>query len=286
MLKILNSKIDKSVNFVEEQLKGFLESRFVRREKKHFICYLSSHTGCFLNCKFCHLTTTNQTSFISSTHNDFISQAINVFKHYKTQKEENAQEVRFSFMARGEPLLNKTILKNADDLFIDLGKMAKNENLRCKFNISTILPNALNKELTEIFKFIHPTIYYSLYSLNPDFREKWLPNALNPEEAFRLLKDYQSFSKKIIKIHFSFIKDENDNIENIKEICDALNRHKILAEFNLVRYNPYSINQGEESTTKVIQRNLDYIKDNFKGLVKEIPRVGPDIYASCGMFSL
>jgi len=38
-LKILNSEIDNSVNFVEEQLIGFLESRFVRKCDDYFIAY-------------------------------------------------------------------------------------------------------------------------------------------------------------------------------------------------------------------------------------------------------
>jgi hypothetical protein len=40
-LKVLNSQIDRSVNFVEEQLVGFLESRFVRKCDEYFIAYLS-----------------------------------------------------------------------------------------------------------------------------------------------------------------------------------------------------------------------------------------------------
>ena len=31
-LQVLNSQIDPSVNFIEEQLVGFLESRFVRKD--------------------------------------------------------------------------------------------------------------------------------------------------------------------------------------------------------------------------------------------------------------
>lgn len=85
-LRVLNSTQDRSVNFVEQQLTGFLESRFVRKCDDYFIAYLSSQTGCNRGCTFCHLTTTGQTEFVDSTHNDFVGQALQVFKHYRGEK--------------------------------------------------------------------------------------------------------------------------------------------------------------------------------------------------------
>jgi 23S rRNA (adenine2503-C2)-methyltransferase len=85
-LTVLNSQIDRSVNFVEEQLVGFIESRFVRKYDDYFIAYLSSQTGCNRGCTFCHLTATGQTSFVDSSHNDFMAQAIQIFKHYRKEK--------------------------------------------------------------------------------------------------------------------------------------------------------------------------------------------------------
>jgi adenine C2-methylase RlmN of 23S rRNA A2503 and tRNA A37 len=284
-LQVFNSQIDQSVNFVEKQLVGFLESRFVRKCDEYFIAYLSSQTGCNRGCTFCHLTTTQQTSFNDSSHNDFIAQAIQVFKYYRSQNQP-AKYMHYNFMARGEPLSNKILLESGDELLLRLGQVAKDEGLPAKFNISTIMPSNLKKSLTEIFNYITPTIYYSLYSINYEWRKKWMPSAMPYDEALLMLKDYQDFSKKIIKIHFPFIADQNDSIEDVTNICDAIDNIGLICDFNLVRYNPASSSQGLESSKEVIQRNIDILSQRFKfnTKVQIIPRVGFDVKASCGMF--
>lgn len=284
-LKVLNSEIDPSVNFVEEQLVGFLESRFVRKVDEYFIAYLSSQTGCNRGCTFCHLTATGQTSFIDSSHNDFMAQAIQVFKHYRMQKNP-AKYMHYNFMARGEPFANKILLESGDELLLKLGQVAKDEGLPSKFNISTIMPTTLKKPLFDIFNYVSPTIYYSMYSTDEVWRKRWMPAAMPVQEALSSLKDYQDFSKKIVKIHHTFIAGENDSEESVHGVCDAIENHKLICEFNLVRYNPASEDQGVESSEEIIARNIGIMADRFKfnTKVQTIPRVGFDVKASCGMF--
>lgn len=280
-MQTLTSQVDQSVNFIEEQLVGFLESRYVRKVDDYFIAYLSSQTGCNRGCKFCHLTATGQTSFVDSTIGDFVSQWHNIEKHYMKEKK-RAKYVHFNLMARGEPLANKHLLERGDELLIQLGNAAKYRNLRAKFNISTIMPVTLNKSLSDVFNFMSPTIYYSLYSVKDSFRQKWLPTALPVLDALARLKEYQNFSKKIVKIHHAFIKGENDSFQDVVAMCKVLNMSGLAWEFNLVRYNPFSQEQGEESP--YIDQLLDIIRDNTPNKVQKIPRVGPDVKASCGMF--
>lgn len=284
-LKVLNSQEDRSVNFVEEQLVGFLESRFVRKCDDYFIAYLSSQTGCNRGCAFCHLTVTGQTSFVDSSHNDFMAQAIQVFKHYRKQNSP-AKYMHYNFMARGEPLANKILLESGDELLVKLGQVSKEEGLPAKFNISTIMPMTLKKSLVDIFHYVNPTIYYSLYSTKPEWRKKWMPGAMDHNQALEILSEYQKFSKKVVKIHFPFIEGENDSEEDMYNMCLAIDTAGLVPEFNLVRYNPASKDQGKESSEKIIERNLKILKDNFNynTKVQIIPRVGFDVKASCGMF--
>jgi adenine C2-methylase RlmN of 23S rRNA A2503 and tRNA A37 len=279
---VLKSQIDQSVNFVEEELVGFIESRYVRKVDDYFICYLSSQTGCNRGCKFCHLTATKQMAFMDSDYQSFIGQACQVFRHYKREKP--AKYVHYNFMARGEALANKFIINEADKILGTLGELAIKDKLYPKFNISTIMPKTLKVSLTDIFKMVTPTMYYSLYSVDDAFRKEWLPAAMPVDTALDLLMDYQYMSKKIIKIHFAFIKGQNDSKESLLEMCNELNKRKLLCEFNLVRYNPFSPIQGEESDDQTIYENLELLREHFKGDVQMIPRVGFDVKASCGMF--
>lgn len=283
MNTILKSQLDQSVNFVEQQLVGFLESRYVRKCNDYFIAYLSSQTGCNRGCKFCHLTATEQMAFKDSDQLDFMHQADTIFRHYRRESKP-AKYMHYNFMARGEPLANKYLIEQADGILSGLALMPIQEKLNVKFNISTIMPLTLKKSLTDIFKFTSPTIYYSLYSVNPDFRKKWMPAAMEVGQALDLLKDYQDMSKKIIKIHHCFIKGENDDPDDVSEMAAELNKREILWEFNLVRYNPFSPDQGEETDQVQIDYNMSLLNRWAPGKIQVVPRVGFDVKASCGMF--
>lgn len=285
--KILKSEQDISVNFIFDNK---IESRFVRRVEDYFIVYLSSHDGCNKACRFCHLTQTKQTSFNEQTLENYVLQAKTVLEHYDSVVDSQgaAQKVNFNFMARGEPLANKVILTNAKELFSQIADLAKARNLIPHFNISSIMPDDLeNVDLSEAFKDVDSdfTIYYSLYSVEPDFRKRWLPKSLAVNKALEKLEKLQKLKNNPIAFHWAFIEDENDSIEGIKKITDLISNYEIEAKFNLVRYNPYSENQGVEPKEEILERNFEELNQFFKNPKSRIvPRVGFDVKASCGMF--
>lgn len=276
----LKSQEDASINVVERQLTGFIESRYVRRSEDYFIAYVSSQTGCNHMCKMCHLTQTGQRQFTQCTKEDFEGQIKNVLAHYKQDKP--AKYCHVNFMARGEPLSNPIV---NDELLNNIRSVIRSHgySLPIKFNISTIIPKN-TKSLVDRFKDTLPTIYYSMYAVDRDFRDKWLPSAMHHYEALDLLKEYQTFSKKIVKFHCAFIKGENDLDYHVTRMLDAIQFKKITAEFNIVRYNPFSPEQGEETGQEDLENIMKMI--NAYGIpCKIIPRVGTDVYASCGTFA-
>ena len=286
MSSIIKSKIDGSANYVTKEAIGYVEARFVRRVPDYFSVYLSSQTGCNRGCRFCHLTTTKQTKFIDLDANEILDQAEKILAHYHDLLAHNgipAKQVHFNFMARGEPLHNKHILTQGTSLLMRLGMLAFNAGLHPKFNVSTILPDDMaNMRLIDVFPIVTPTIYYSIYSINQQWRNKWLPTAKNVYEALDDLALYQYTTKKIIKFHCAFIKDENDNLDDVQMMMRAIKVRGIFGEFNIVRYNPYSPEYGEETSDTQLNRIAGLIREYMP--VKFIPRVDPKTYGSCGMF--
>lgn len=279
---VLKSQQDNSVNFITKKEIGYLEARYVRRHKDYFVTYLSSQTGCNRGCKFCHLTTTDQTKFLNADFKDYLFQAQKVMEYYYSQ--EKADEVNFNFMSRGEALANPHLIENGYEIFNGLSQLSINNDLSPKFNLSTIMPKTLKGDLYKIFRGFTPTIYYSLYSTNDSFREKWMPGAMDVDKALKQLKRYQNVSNKIINIHYAFIKGENDSEKDVLDVIESLNKENLICNFNVVRYNPFSQEQGEESSEDVINRNTLLLANHLKGHVKIINRVGFDVKASCGMF--
>lgn len=291
-MKVLKSAHDASVNYVQEALTGFIESRYVRKCPEYFICYLSSQTACNRGCKFCWLTASRQTRNVQNvTWDGYMDQVWEVLHgHYEHSTDEEKATTKYchlNWMARGEPLCNELLLTAADELLMALGRRVNSfgPHLGIRHNISTIMPQSFAEyELQDVFKTVHPTIYYSMYSTNEEFRRKWLPGAMPVRQALEKLARWQKFSKKLIKIHYCLIAGENDSMYDARDIVDLISEYSLRVEFNLVRYNPHSQEQGAESSDEQIAHYMRYMNDSLSGVCKVIPRVGVDCAASCGMF--
>ncbi len=285
---VLQSREDSSVNFIATgDFPGAIEARYVQREDFYFVVYLTSQTGCKQACRMCHLTATGQTKFVDVTPEQFLDQANQVMQWYDGNKKPGAASiVNFNFMARGEALANPYLLADSTKILSGLQAMAFQRSLIPQYLISTIMPLAVRgKKLIEIFPVIRPEIYYSIYSVSPKFRKRWLPKSLPVEESLDMLIDWQESTGKIPKIHFAFIEGENDSEDDIAAMCKVINDKGLKVNINIVRYNPYSEKQGRESSEEVIQRNSELLQKLLpESHIKTIKRVGFDVKASCGMF--
>ncbi len=272
----LHSQLDRSVNFVERLGPGqALESRYVRRSDDELIVYLSTQTACAQRCRFCHLTTTGQVQAEDAEIEEIVEQARRVLIHYeKRTAGPPARIVNFNFMARGEPMANRSLAWA--DMLDELSMQGAYRDLLPRFKISTILPSGM-PSLESLFGPYAPDIYYSLYSVQEDFRKRWMPGALPSAQGLDLLEAWQQHSHKIPRIHLAIIEGENDAAWQLSQLGETVTR-RIRADFNIVRYNPPDdrTREGDFSLAYNILRNF--------GPTQVVDRVGLDVHASCGMF--
>lgn len=293
----LVSKLDSSVNFVSDFGKSLIECRYVRRHDNYISVYLSSHNGCTMRCKFCWLTNTSQISFKHCDIQIYKAQFNEVLKYAKTidGKSSVGVHININLMARGEPLANKYLIKNYPDFYETMETCINTYNYKSlKINLSTIMPYTIyDRNLVSIFGCYPVHIYYSLYSFNPHFRRKWMPNAIEPNHALQKLRELAELDNPIT-IHFALIKGENDKLEEVKELAKKVDSYKFpYIKFNVVRFNPHESLQYEETDPE----RMDEIFSILNGVSKNdnesyvignnsrvVPRIGKDVYASCGMF--
>lgn len=143
------------------------------------------------------------------------------------------------------------------------------------------------RELYSIFGQVPVNLYYSMYSLLPRFRQRWIPNALPVNVALDKLKLFQDLTMQPINFHWAFIKGENDNPKDVETIANLLKSYGFYGKFNLVRYNPpdHTSEETDEDNLRILFSIMNGAFNKVKdGKSKIVPRVGKDVYASCGMF--
>lgn len=285
----LRSGVDHSVNFVTPLGAGeALEARFVRRGPDYIVCYVSPQTGCAQACRFCHLTASGQVRGRDATVSELLEQAASVLDFFDHEVRAGRQEptgrVHFNFMARGDALASQTILDHGDEVVLGLEDLGRRRALMPLVKMSTIGP-AVAPELATVFATTRPDLYYSLYSLDPVFRRRWMPNAGDPEAFLAQLAERQRYTRQVPVLHHAVIAGENSDPSHAHGIVEAVNRHGLRVDVNIVRYNPPSGRHGAEADDLLLGAHRDiYTAAWPHASVRLIPRVGFDVAASCGMF--
>ena len=285
------SKDDASVNHVVATKDGgMLECRFVQRKENYFIIYVSSHTGCNHSCRFCHLTATRQTMMSPASFEDYLSQVKKVLQTYEERKQNGLKpvsKVHVNFMSRGEALSNPTLVEQGVALFNKMEEIIHSVEPEAEvhFLVSSIIPKDFSGDLSVILNHPRAYLYYSLYSLDPSFRKRWLPKAMNPYEALELSKRYQQQTGQRVVLHWAMIEGQNDSEAQVQDIINEVQGLDLKVKFNLVRYNPHDSRHGQETSEKKLQQLFSMLKEAFGDSESRIvPRVGFDVKASCGMF--
>ena len=104
-------------------------------------------------------------------------------------------------------------------------------------------------------------------------------NMYNIEQLLQACKDYIKITNKRISFEYALAKDNNDNLEDAKELVKLLKG--MICHVNLIPINKIENGVFVKSTNQNIIRFRDYLNEN--GIVATIRReLGSDIDAACG----
>ena len=127
---------------------------------------------------------------------------------------------------------------------------------------------------------IQCTLSISLHATNDEKRSSMMPvnNLYNVKELMKACKDYIKITNKRISFEYALAKDNNDNLEDAKELVNLLKG--MLCHVNLIPINKIENGKYIKSSNENIIKFRDYLNEH--GIVATIRReLGSDIDAAC-----
>ncbi len=241
----------------------------VLMEYKHgkSLC-VSSQIGCKMGCKFC--ASTGAKFERNLTSGEIVEQVLAV------QRDENIKISNIVFMGIGEPLDNYSNVLNA----IRILNNQKGLNIGARhISISTsgLVPKIYDLAKEEL----QCTLSISLHATTNEKRSAMMPvnNKYSIDELLKACKFYIEKTNKRISFEYALAKDNNDNLEDAKELVKLLKG--MICHVNLIPINKIENGEFIKSTNENIIKFRDYLNDN--GIIATIRReLGSDIDAACG----
>ncbi len=231
------------------------------------IC-VSSQIGCKMGCKFCASTGIKFMRSLSS--GEIVEQILAV------EQDIGDKISNIVFMGIGEPFDNYDNVMNA----IKIINNQKGLNIGARhISVST------SGLVPMIYKFadeeLQCTLSISLHATNDEKRSKMMPinSRYNIKELMEACRYYIQKTNKRISFEYALAKDNNDNLEDAKELVKLLKG--MLCHVNLIPINKIENGKYSKSSNESIIKFRDYL--NEKGIVATIRReLGSDIDAACG----
>ena len=252
---------------VQDETGNLIESVLMQYHHGYTIC-VSSQIGCKMGCKFCASTGIPFSRNLEA--GEIVQQLLAI------EQDENVKISNVVFMGIGEPLDNYENVIEA----IKILNNQKGLNIGARhISISTsgIVPKIY--ELAD--RQMQCTLSVSLHGSNNKTRSSMMPinNSYPIEELIKACKYYIEKTNKRISFEYALAKDNNDNLEDAKELVKLLKG--MLAHINLIPINKIEEGKYTKSTNENIIKFRDYLNDH--GIVATIRReLGADISAACG----
>ena len=259
---------DGTIKYLFDVLDGNAIETVLMSYHHGFSICVSSQIGCKMGCKFCASTGINFIRNLSS--GEIVEQILAV------EQDTGYRISNVVLMGIGEPLDNYDNVVNA----IHIINNPKGINIGAR-HISLSTSGLVPKIYKLAEENIQCTLSISLHATNNKKRSSMMPvnDAYPIEELIKACKDYIEKTHRRISFEYALAKDNNDNIEDAKELVKLLKG--MICHVNLIPINKIENGKFDKSSNENIIKFRDYLNDH--GIVATIRReLGSDIDAACG----
>lgn len=302
-------KVVKSCSNFKNQETGFIDTEWVDRNK--YSVFISASLGCYLACKFCHLTIKGSAYKKLYTAQVVANVKEAILAELERKPEMRNRYVKLCWMGMGDALNQPDMVYDATLELMDwLMSNGYTKGLDC-VDLSTVLPKvddvwierfrALNEALAvypvnpDSFRIEQAEVstrkeyqgrsrfrmFYSVHSAVQETREKMVPRAMLIADAIPLLKRFQADGGPNLLLHTVFVEGLNDGTDEVEHLLTFLQKHFPTNELRVLRYNycdrsPY--------------REIDHIDRAVARIAEQHPALkvqtsaGKEVAAACGQF--
>ncbi len=287
---------------------GHIHTDWVDRGK--YSVFISSSLGCYMQCKFCHLTI-KDSAYRKLTTERVVANVKEALVHELERRPWMRERfVKLCWMGMGDAVNQpdmvldgtlelmdwlmsnrlaagldcvdlSTVLPKVDDRWIDLFPRLDRDLARFPVN-----PKSFLVEQAELAGMTHYTarsrfrLFYSVHSAIQETREKMVPRAMPLADAIPRLKAFAGQGPNLL-LHQLFVEGLNDSEEEVEALIDLLATHFPSNELRVLRYNfcdrsPYR--EWDRIDTAVTR-----LADAHQALKVQVS-AGQEVAAACGQF--
>lgn len=302
-------KVVKSCSNFKNPETGYIDTEWVDRNK--FSVFISASLGCYMACKFCHLTIKG--SAYKKLYTDQVVANVKEAILAETARKPEMREryVKLCWMGMGDAINQPDMVYDATLELMDwLMANQLTKGLDC-VDLSTVLPKvddawierfrALDEALKrypvnpDSFKIEQAELstvrayqgrsrfrlFYSVHSAIQDTREKMVPRAMPLKDAIPLLKRFQENHGPNLLLHSVFVEGLNDGDTEVDQLIALLTEHFPTNELRVLRYNfcdrsPYrEIDHIDQAVMRIAEKH---------SALKVQTSAGKEVAAACGQF--
>lgn len=238
------------------------------------IC-VSTMAGCPLKCQFCAIPYSEIPYERKLSAGELHEQVSLAF-----QNRGSIDNVVVGFMGNGEPFLNFDAVVDASSRILNDPSLSISA-----LNISTtgVRPERISELAnTDFGRSGRGKIQFSLLSLDPDVRDKFVPNVKSLNECLPHLDYFAATSGQPVKYNVMLVDGLNDSIEHANELAKFIQAAPHLRRIKVSTFNPFPGIDMKPSTAERFEAFISQLES--QGVDVKVFRGDADekVLASCG----